>query len=66
MIQSGLLPNTRQQLISWMIETREKAIGGVMLLSNTVEMKITPWIACEWNARQGRKLWVFICIWGSL
>jgi hypothetical protein len=45
MIQSGLLPNTWQQLISWMIETREKAIGGVILLSNTVEMKITPWIA---------------------
>jgi anti-sigma28 factor (negative regulator of flagellin synthesis) len=37
MIQSGLLPTPWQQLISWMIQKHEKAIGGVILLSNTVE-----------------------------
>jgi hypothetical protein len=46
MIQSGLLPNTLATIDQLDDpETREKAIGGVILLSNTVEMKITPWIA---------------------
>jgi hypothetical protein len=43
MIQSGLLPNTLQQLISWMIQKHEKAIGGVIaIIEYGREMKSRP------------------------
>jgi hypothetical protein len=52
MIQSGLLPNTLATIDQLDDpETREKAIGGVIAIIE-YEMKITPWIAFEWNKRR--------------
>jgi hypothetical protein len=45
LIQSGLLPNTLATIDQLDDPEVKEAIGGVILLSNTVEMKITPWIA---------------------
>jgi hypothetical protein len=55
MIQSGLLPNTWQQLISWMIQKHEKA-GGVIAIIEYGRDENHTLDRLEWNARRRAKL----------
>jgi hypothetical protein len=53
MIQSGYYPTPWQQLISWMIQKHEKAIGGVIAIIE-YGREITPWIALNGKSSQGK------------
>jgi hypothetical protein len=54
MIQSGLLPTPWQQLISWMIQKHEKAIGGVIAIIEYGERRNHTLDRFEWNVVQGK------------
>jgi hypothetical protein len=66
MIQSGLLPNTWQQLISWMIQKHVKRqLVESFIIEYGREMKITPWIALNGMRRAGQSCNGYSYVYGA-